>query len=381
MNFVKLATSGLRRNRMRVLLNMLSISFAFALFGVLVGVDQSFDDTIVGLDSDSRRLFVASRVSQVDQLPLAYLEKIKGIKGVRAVVPSTRLLAYFQDPANWIGGFAVEPAAEFAVYDELRVPVDQIRAMSMTRTGAIVGRQLAEAHQWKIGDKVPLISPVWQRSDGASHWVFDLVGIYDAPDPSLGRSFLFNYAYFNEARAFARDTVGTFIVGVEAGEDPRRVSSAIDEAFANSADETLTLSGKETRRNRLRQLGDIKLVVTSVVGATLVLLFFLIANEMRQSMDNRVGEFAMLRAIGFTGGYISALVVAEALILMLSGAVLGFMVAAQMITMLPKDVGEFELPLRTLGTGFGIAITLALASALVPALRASRLPLLKILHG
>lgn len=381
MNFLDLATSGMRRNRVRVALSLLCITFAFALFGVLAGVDQSFDEAMAGLDGDSRRLFVTSRVSQLDQLPLAYLEKIRQIEGVLTVFPSTRLYGYYQSPDNWVGGFAVDAIAEFSVYSEFRVPAEQVSAMNELRTGAIAGRNLAQQYGWKIGDRITLLSDGWQRSGGDNSWVFDIVGIYDAPDPSLGRSFFLNYEYLNEARDVGKDSVGNFIVAVRPGEDVGRVAAQIDSQFANSADETFTQSGKETRRNRLRQFGDIKLLVSSIVSATLVLLFFLIGNEIRQSTDNRIHELALLKALGFPGGYVFALVLAEALMLTVIGCIVGLLIASQLITMLPKYLGYLSLPLSTSMNGVAIAGVLAIVSSILPAVRIHRLPVVDVLRG
>ena len=52
----------------------------------------------------------------------------------------------------------------------------------LTRTGAVVGRAIAEQFEWEIGDRVPIQATIWPRQDGSRLWEFDIVGIYDGAE-------------------------------------------------------------------------------------------------------------------------------------------------------------------------------------------------------
>src|SRR6185295_17896406 len=119
------------------------------------------------------------------------------------------------------------------------LPADQKEAWLKTRTGAVIGRTLATRYGWKIGERVPLKSPIWPNKSGGA-WEFDVVGIYDAaPKKNADTSgFFFRYDYFDEARIYGTGLVGWYQVRVD---DPRRateVAAAIDAEFANSPAET-----------------------------------------------------------------------------------------------------------------------------------------------
>ena len=55
---------------------------------------------------------------------------------------------------------AVEPESFLKIYSEFKVPPEQTREWQKDRQGAIVGKDLAARYGWKLGDRVPLISPV-----------------------------------------------------------------------------------------------------------------------------------------------------------------------------------------------------------------------------
>ena len=83
---------------------------------------------------------------------------------------------------------------------------DQKKAWLADRTGAIVGIDTAKKFGWKIGDRVPLISPIYRKPDGLP-WEFTIDGIYDSPEKGTDKTqFFFHYDYMNETfRAPGRD--------------------------------------------------------------------------------------------------------------------------------------------------------------------------------
>jgi putative ABC transport system permease protein len=380
MNFVSLSLLGLQRSPVRTGLTLLCLTVAFTLFGLLQGIDQGFDRTISGLGTRAVRLLVLNRVSIIDQLPIAYLSQLDRMPGVAAVTPTTSFYGYYLEPKNNVGGIVVDPAREFDVFDDVQIPPAELAAAVRERTGVIAGRKLATKYGWKVGDRVPLRSHVWVKKDGSADWVFDLVGIYDAPgDPDSARRLFINYAHFDESRAFLNSMTAGYFLRVEAGVDPTDVAQAIDQKFANSTYETVTQSEDEVGRQRLRQLGDVNLVIRSVVGATLVMLLLVTGHVMVQSTSERLSEFATLKALGFSNNYVFFVVLAECTMLTVMGALLGLIIAAKLITSLPTALGRFVLPLETVRWTVITAVVLAILSSLAPALKVRALSIVAAL--
>lgn len=380
MKYFPLIWAGLWRKRTRTVLTLLSIVIAFLLFGLLQGVNSAFSRGVAGANID--RLYVQSRISFTEPLPAADLPQIEAVPGVATVAYATWFGTYFQDPKNFVFSFPVDPDRYFTVYPEMKLPADQLAALEHTRTGAVVGRALADKYGWKIGDKVPLHSQIWVQKGGTSDWTFDIVGIYEQPDDANQASqFLFNHTYFDEARSFSKGKIGWYIVKIGDPSKATEVAGNIDKLFANSPDETKTVTEKENAQSFLKQIGDINFIVDAIVGAVLFTLLFLTGNMMMQSVRERIPEFAVLKTLGFSDTGVLSLVLAESLLLCLVAGAIGLAIAAAIFPMLKGVIGVVKLPAMVLVIGFVIAVLLALISGLPPAWRAKRLNIVDALAG
>jgi hypothetical protein len=84
-----------------------------------------------------------------------------------------------------------------------------------TRSGAVVGKALADRFSWRIGDKIPLQATICPHRDHSNAWTFDLVGTFNAAQPELRgmeQRLLFHYGYFDEGRQVGQGTVSWYIV-------------------------------------------------------------------------------------------------------------------------------------------------------------------------
>ena len=91
----------------------------------------------------------------------------------------------YQDPKNFFPNFAV--ASNYLdLFPEWRMSAAERKAFRDTRTGAVVGEQLAKRFGWKIGDKIPLQATIFPQKSGGNTWTLDLVGCFISPTPSFG---------------------------------------------------------------------------------------------------------------------------------------------------------------------------------------------------
>lgn len=371
MKFLPLLWAGLWRKRTRTVFTLLSIVVAFVLFGMLQGVNAVFNNAVNAAAVD--RLDVVSRVTFTEPLPYGYLSQIESIPGVAGVAYQSWFGTYYQDPKNFVFSFPLDPERFFPLFPELLLPKDELASLVHTRTGAVIGRDLAKKYGWKVGDRVPLHSVIWtQASNGSSDWQFDIVGIFDGPTNDAS-SFFFNYSYFDEARAFSKGKVGWYIVKVKNPKEAMQVAAAIDKHFANSPDETKTQTEKEFSQSFIKQQADINFIVTAILGAVFFTLLFLTGNTMMQSVRERVPELAVLKTLGFTDSAVVALVLAEALVLCLIAALIGLGIAALIFPAMKDYIGEAHLPANVLVSGAALAVLLALCTGLPPAWRTARL--------
>jgi len=381
MKYLPLVWAGLRRKPARAILTCLSILIAFLLFGLLQGINQGMAFLIRDMHLD--RLYVMNRISGTMPQPIARLQQIADVSGVRTVAHWTYFAGFFRDARNQIPAIATNVPEMFALYPELRVPKEQLEAMARTRTGAIIGRSLAQRFGWKVGDRVPLGTTIWPQRDGSRTWQFDIVGIFDAASttPVYPNAFFINYDYFDEARSTGNGLVHIFIAGLSDPTQAAEVSKRIDAMFANSDAETRTRDEQSYARTQLRQIGDIQLIANSVVGAALFALLFVTANTMTQSIRERIPELAVLKTIGFSDRKVLALILAESAVLCVIGAAAGLIVASLIFPGLSQMFGMVSLPAVTVATGLALAILVALLSGLAPASHAKRLSIVDALAG
>ena len=380
MKYFPLVWAGLTRKKLRTLFTFLSVIVAFLLFGLLQGVNAAFSQGVEGAHLD--RLVVQGKVSMTDQLPLAFGTRIASVPGVSGVTYGTWFGGYYQDPKNNIFSFPVDVASYFDLFPEIRLPAEQRAALAKTRTGAVIGRRLAEKYGWKIGDNIPIKSTIWTNRDGTSDWNFQVVGIFASPDdPSLEQRLFFNNDYFDEARSFEKGLVGWYSVRIDNPAHATAIAQAIDQLFTNSDHETKTVTEKEFTQSFLKQIGDINFIVSSIIGAVFFALLFLTGNTMMQSVHERVTEFAVLKTIGYSDRAVLAIVIAEGLMLALAAALLGLAGSSAAFPLLESVVGVPHLPISVLGLGLFYALVLALVTTLLPGLRVARLNLVDALAG
>jgi putative ABC transport system permease protein len=379
--YLVLVWAGLWRKKIRTILTMLSVVVAFLLFGLLQGINQGMNHVFQSLNVD--RLYVQSRISMSDGLPLSYLQQIQSVPGVRAVTHWSYFGGYYQDVQNSLPVFAIDASTQFAVYPKIKIPNDQIAAMQRTRTGAIVSAEIAAKYGWQIGDKVPLQTSIWTKKDGSDTYPVEVVGIMDISAYNAGSfpAFYINYDYFDEARAFGNGSVLYYIVSID---DPRRgaaIAAAIDALFANSSDETTTQTEQVFAQSQIKQVGDINLIANSIVGAALFTLLFLTGNTMMQSVRERIPELAVLKTLGFSDRKVLALILLEAAFLCVIAGLVGLGLARTAFLMMGSLFGALSPSALVLEAGLGIAILLAVVSGLPPAWRSTRINIVDALAG
>ncbi|MCI0537944.1 MAG: FtsX-like permease family protein, partial [Verrucomicrobiales bacterium] len=358
----------------------LSVLVAFVLFGLLSALKLALGAGVHM--ADANRLMVSHRVSFIQPLPHAYMARMARIPGVSAISHTTWFGGIYQDPKNQFGTFPVEPELFLAMNPEVVLPPSEKEAWLKTRTGAIVGRKLAERFQWKIGDRVPLTSPFVQSKSGGA-WEFDVVGIYDGAKKTTDTSgFFFRYDYFDEARAGrGAGMVGWYQVRVD---DPKRateVAAAIDAEFANSAAETKAQSEGAMFQGFAQQIGDIGTIVAAILGAVFFTILLVAGNTMAQSVRERTQELGVLKAVGFSNQLVLGVVLGESLVITLLGGAMG-LALGWVVVMALGQAGFiqtyfplFFIPSRDLIIGTALAAALGFVAGILPALQAMRLRL------
>ncbi|WGL15347.1 FtsX-like permease family protein [Microbulbifer bruguierae] len=376
MNNLYLIYKNMTRKPLRLFLTCFAIFIAFLIFTAVTTLKSALNSGI-DLAADDR-LVVVNRINFTKSLPIAYHRKVAAIEGVKDVTHVNWFGGYYQDAKNQIVTMAVDPESYLRVYEEVVLEPEQKASWLQARQGILLGRKLAEAQGWKIGDKIPLSSNIFSNKDGGHSWDFVVSGIFDGIDEHYDTRYaLIHYKYFIETQTFGGDWIGWMTLVTEDPSLNQQVADAIDNSFANSQNETDTSTEKAFNKAFIEQIGNIGLIIFGVVFMAFFTILVVVGNTMALAVRERTGEIAVLKTLGFSAKRVFAMVLTESMLIALIGGFLGLAVGWVIIEGAKSSMAQFLPNLAVGGDIVGQAllymILLGLVTGLIPAYNALRL--------
>ncbi len=330
------------------------------------------------------RLVTRNKISLTVTIPEAYRSRIEHIPGVREVMTEGWFGGTYKDardPKNFFARFTVEPEKLFQVYGEYRIPDDQRRAFEHDRIGCVVGRDLANKFNFHIGDHIHLVGDIYPGD-----YEFTIRGIFDAPGNT--EAMFFSREYLEQSLPEGRrGSVGTFITLIDDPSHAAGIAEAVDSQFRNSTAQTKTESEQAYLLGFVSMLGNVKAFLIAISAAVMFTILLVSANTMAMSVRERVREVGVLKTLGFTPGTILGLILGEACAISLAGGAIGFLLSTVLTTGVQKSpAGGFLPPIPPFQPAVATACILTaaaigLVSSLVPALTASRTPIVEALRS
>lgn len=376
----KLLWRNLLGHPVRSLLTVLSVMVAVFLVSVLHAVVSGLDRTIDA--AASNRLLVQSAVSLFVNLPLGYQQKIASVPGVEAICKWQYFGGkYEQDKGGYFAQFGIDSDTFLNSYPEISIVDGSYEEFAKGRTACLVGTELAEKYDWKVGQTVPIAGSIFQRTD-EKPWEFTIAGIYTSSSAAVDKQTLwFHFDYLHESLEQGGATgprgAGVYMLRIQKGADPVAVQQAVDAMFENGPQRVQTTTEAEFNRQFLSMLGDVPSMLQMVGGAVLFAIFFAVLNTMLMAARERTRDLGILKALGFTDGVAAALLLGESMLVCCLGALLAGLLAmaieAPMAAATASFIPGFGFDRTTLWLGAGIALGTGVLSGLLPAYRAARL--------
>lgn len=380
---VRLILSGLA-----VVLGVMFVSGAFVLTDTLGrSFDAVFADAYEGVDVNvSAKPKIALSETEGEQvaaaLPAATLEKVRTVGGVaeatgivaadgaRLIGSNGKVVTSFGPPQlgeNWVG------ESDLVKLREGREPRadDEI----------VVNGALAQAAKVKVGDRVGVLTLEPKKE-------FTIVGVfgYSGDRDSLGGA--------NEV-AFTTPVAQRLMLGepdvftnisVEAADGVGAAALRDDIAAAVGADyevKTGEQLSADASAGLKEGLSFFNKVLLGFAAVALLVGTFLILNTFSIIVAQRTRELALMRAIGASGRQIIGSVVLEAIAVGLIASVLGLAAGIGVGALLAYLFGKLAGGLALAGIGvpaaavigaFSVGLVITVVAALLPALRAARIP-------
>ena len=371
MNLIKLLFKNAFRHKLRAYLTILGMTIAILAFGLLRTVVSAW---YAGVEASSaNRLVTRNAISLIFSLPISYKDKIRQVEGVKQVSYGTWFGGIYIEEKNFFANFAMEMKNYLELYPEFIVDHDQEAALLRDRRGAVVGRKLAERFGWKLGDVITLKGTIFP-----GNWELVLRAIYKGRDKSTDESqLIFHWDYINETlkKTVPRraDQVGFFVIGISNPNQAAEISIAADKLFKNSLAETLTETEKAFQMSFVSMTEAIVIAIQLVSFVIIIIIMAVVANTMAMAARERTGEYAILKALGFGGWYIGALIFGESLVITGIGCVLGIAATFPAANAFADAMGAyfpiFNVATETIYMDIAAFLIVGVVAAIVPTVR------------
>lgn len=377
MKYFPLVLANLGRHKLRTVLTIASVALALFLFASLRTVVTTL--AAAAQFGSARRLVVTNATGIVFPLPLAYANRLSAVPGVEGVSWANWFGGRYGDGKRFFANFAVDVESYLDLYPEIQLPPEQRAAFLQDRSSALVGRGLLNVFGWHLGQNVTLQGTIFPGD-----WTFTIRGVYTPSDRSINDDMLlFHHAYFDE-RIGRAGIAGWYVVRINDPNRAAQIGKTIDDQFRNSSSPTKTGTEKAFNASFATMWGNVRLLMGTIGIAVVFAILLVTANAMMMSARERTGEIAVLKTIGYPDRTLFGLVLLEAGVVTLTGAFIGLGGAKLLYRATNFNAAGFlpgfDVTRSTLVLGAAVALLLMLASGLVPAVRAARLPVIQALR-
>ena len=326
--------------------------------------------------SAANRLITRHAVSFVFPLPLAYRDRIAQVPGVNRVTYASWFSGVYIDKNQFFARLAVDSETFFDVYPEFVIEREQFDAFKRERNACIIGIDIARRYNLKLGDIMPIEGDVFP-----GQWEFVVRGIYQPRDQTTDpSSMMFHYQYLEERikqeMPQRSGEIGWYIVRISDPESSATISREIDALFANSRAETKTETERAFQQNFLSAASAVITAMNIMSFVIIGIILLVLGNTMVMSARERTHEFAVLKALGFSGGQLFFLIAGESLILSTVGSALGLLVTIPAVRGFQAALPKGWFPVFYIKPE---TIVFACAAAFVIGFTASIIPLRRVL--
>ena len=388
MKWIPFVLKHLRQNWIRTASTAAGIAVCIFLFCTLQTIVASLQGS---LNQGAARLITRNNVSRFYSLPNAYEERIAAVPGVKRVAAANYFggMRDVNNPDSEFANFAIEAENFLAMYPEYILTEAEKKAFLGDQHGSIVGRALAEQFNWKAGDTVQLTSNIYRTG---KPFEFVISAIYHTDQtryPGTNESTLFlHYQYLDETTG-RRAGVRTYRVEIADPQEAGVISHAIDNLFENSDAETHTETEAQYRANAGVLGGNLVLLLNGIGLAVMFTLLLVTANTMSMAVRERRTEIGVLKTLGFSGRLVLGLILAEGVLLGVSGAVVGLLLGRFLLDILPgvpvigdlvRRFPKMNVPPTIAGGGILIGMSLGLVAGLFPSVFAYRAGVTELLR-
>lgn len=386
MNFITLAVKNLLRRRGRTVLTVLGVAIAITVLFSLLSFNSGYERQLSGeLDSMGIHMLAVPKGCPYEAASLIihggvipkYLSnsdvaEARKIEGIEIASPMLLHQFYKDEKPHIVYGINIEDMKRLKPYWKV-----EGRFFSQNEDNTmVIGRNLAEKENLKVGDVVPL---------GPAEIPFTIVGILERTGTQDDE---FHFLALEVAqRIFDKpDQITTIAIRVN---DISRLSEISNQLERIPDMQVVTMT--QIMGTIMNLVGAAQTLLISVIIIAITISAVGIINTLLMSVNERTREFGMMKALGASGLDIGKLVVIETLLITAGGGILGLLVSilgASLIEGFVKGIipyspaGRLMSPEpKLIGLCLLFSIGIGFVCALYPAIKSSRLTPMEAIRG
>ncbi len=378
--YLPLIIRNVFRNKIRSLFTGASIAVSLFLVVMLYSF-LTVQDEMTEATKIYNRLIVMNVQGLTGNVPIAYVDRILRIEGVKSATPFSWFGGKYRDDKIPFGQFGVDAESVSEVYPDYEIPPDQLKAWQADKTGCVVGAVIARNKGWKIGSKIPLKGDIYPVN-----LELTVRGIYDGPSTTDREMLWFHFEYLDEALKALNDpsagNSGIVVLEAKSASMMPELSKIIDSTFASSDAPVRAMTEKQFQQSFMEMMGNVRGFIRYTSIAVVVALLCVAANTMAMSLRERTREIALFKAIGFPQSTILGLFLSEAVVIGLLGGIMGAFGAKLLFSVVDfskiiPGLAWLYVPWSTALAGVALATGIGLVSGIIPAYRAANVSVIE----
>jgi putative ABC transport system permease protein len=369
-NFLPLVLKYVVRHRGRSVLTVAGVATAMFLFYSVEAMQQGVRDA-TQRKSDDVKLVVYRQDRYcpfTSNLPQDYASRIAKISGVKSVVPVKVAVSNCRAGLDVVTFRGIPPEVfDQGAFNHIRFLAGSLEDWKKRTDAALMGERIASRRGIKVGDRLEIA--------GITIYVAGIISSSEPQDRNVA------YTHLDFIQRSASNQVGIVTQFDVTVSDSARLDStakAIDEEFRTAQEPTSTWSEKNFVARAVSDILEIVNFAKWLGWGCLAAVFALVFNAIVLSVQDRIKDHAIMQTLGYRHSLIAKLIIAESMILSLSGGLIGVLIG-----LIVTSWGRFSLSMEglsinihaglgTLAVGLLIAALTGILAGMVPAWRASK---------
>ncbi len=368
LRFLPYVRKNVLGHRVRTAMTVAGTALLLFLFLFVTAIQGGLDRVLSARD-DRLIVFQAYRFCpSSSQLPVFYGDTIKGVPGVKSVLPVKVVVNNCRASLDTVVFHGVDPKLLPAVRPNLTLVAGDWGAFQARTDAALVGRRIAERRGLRPGQSFTVAGIAVQ-----------VAGVF-ASDGTGEENVIYTHLNLLSNPTAHHDYHATlFEVQLDDPDQARAVAAAIDAKVKEKFEvPTETKPQKAHYAAALADLLDLIGMTRWLGFACVGVVVVLVANSVVMSAQDRVKEHAVLQTLGFSGPRVFSLMLAESCLISFAGGVLGTAACVAFLLSRPMTLStegasiDFVASPGLVASGLLLSLAVGFVAGAVPAWQAGR---------